>query len=467
LETFWEELEKGPPPSHVRFRLLEGDREMGERFLSALREAAPMAVSLEELRQTYGEALWPEEEWRLKYSDRGVSAVEEGEPPCQWLREHLGEPGAEDPLFRALIWSKLALCPGPEVDALFARYNAPLPLVLEHYHRHGLPRLTVAMRNGVRRLLTDDRQYLFPLAAALLLQSEDPAAQGLFEELARQARGKVREQVHEKKRDQQRSEEYHQRKCQFIPVTPEEADALRIDTCLHRWAQADWQATARLASMLVDQPDTTDAQRHGFITLTRFTSMQERDAWARERGLLPFQAQPSTGRDTLQLQFQMLGAQRALAFFPNRVLGEGFPVRHDELLVTLAWMARPELQGLVFEEVPPPWDEARLEGVGDYTLRAYADGERFSVTARNLGEWRDVGAVLALLNAVLAARGSSTRFAATQSLSPVMDVVFGPEPGLKEAHAAGLMRLGDASQIVLEVREEAQKSLMQLMGRSP
>jgi hypothetical protein len=470
-ENFWEEVDKGPPPAHVRLRMLEGDREMGERYLSALRQAAPHAGSLRALWETYGEALLPESMAKgedLLFGMTGFSAFYKERPPCEWLREHLGEPGGEPPLIRELFWWKLTPCPGPEVEALFARDEAPLPLVLRNYQQHGPPRLTDAMRNGVRRVLAEDRQELFSMATTFLAHSSDPDARELIEQLARQARGETAEEVQDSRTRLQRTAEYEERECRFKPRAPAASDALRLNRCLERWAREDWAATARLASQFIERANAMDFHEQAFASLTRFSSLEARNAWARDRGLLPGPPHPpDPARDSAWLDGQMLAAGRGLSGFPQRLYEPEFPVRHDDLLASLAWTARPELQGVVFEEVAPPWDEEHLEGNGDYTLRAYLDAERFSVTARNLEPYWDLGAVLALLNEVLAARGSSTRFAVKDSLSPVAVVLMGPGPALSEAHALGLLRLGDPSEVILGVRAEALKSQRRLLGLEP
>ncbi len=468
VENFWEELEKGPPLSHVRLRMQEGDSEMGERFLSALREAAPLAESRKALYETFGEALWPEERGVLDGPFRAVSGVGEGEPPCEWLREQLSAPDSEHPFVRDLFWFKLTLCPGPEVEALFAREEAPLPQVLEHYHRHSLPRLTLAMTRGVHRLLAEDRQELFYLAAAFLLRSSDPAAQELLDALARQARGETLEQLQATRNSPLREEEYDERECRFMPKTHAGLDPLRIDLCLGRWARTDWVATARLASLLAEDSRASEYQQQNFAVLMRFASTAARDAWAQERGLLPASLpEQKSHREFLSLEARMRDAKRVFSFFPRGSREHSPFLQHDELLVTLAWMARPEFQGVVFEEIPPHWDGELVETRGDYTLRAYVQGERFSVTARNLRTWWDVGAVVGLLNHVLEARGSGNRFAMRDSLSPALTVIFGPEAALREAHALGLLHLGDPSEITLSAQKSAQESLKIMMGQSP
>lgn len=450
LEDFWQQLEKGPPLSHVRFRLLEGDREMSERFLSAFSQAAARTQDIQALADTYGEALWFESRGRFEDIVGRGHFGDEGEPPCAWLREQLEAPGAEHTLIGRLFWWKLALCSGPETEAFFAREEAPTALVLDQYFRFGIPRFTAAMDKRVRRVLAEDRQEFFDLAAALLSQSPQPAAQALAEQLARQARGELVEKLREVRADHQRQEEYFQRRCRELPVSPDGLDPVHIDTCLKRWAQADWPATARLASMLIARPGVSTSQQEDFAVLTLFASTTQRDVWAQGRGLLPPSLSGQAARrDSLSLDSQMRTEKRAVQIQPNQVMKKRpFPLQHDDLLVTLAWMVHPELRGVVFEEVPPAVDARTGQALDGHTLHAYADGERFSIKTLNQEYWLDVGAVLALLNRVLEVRGSTTRFAALGHRSSFLTIVSGPAEALREADSLRLLLLGDARELV-------------------
>jgi hypothetical protein len=454
VEGFWEQLEKGPPLSHVRLRLLEGDREMSERFLSALRHAAAWTPDIQTLKDTYGEALWIEGPSNAEdVLDRNFLR-DEGEPPCAWLREQLQEPSAEHAVIRKLFWWKLALCSGPETEALFAREEAPTELVIDQYFRFGPPRFTAAMDKRVRRVLAEDQQEFFDRAAALLSQSPEPAAQALAEQLARQARGELVEKLRETRANYQRQEEYYERECRELPVSPDGLDPIHIDMCLERWARADWPATARLASMLFARPGMSTFDQEAFAVLTRFASTPQRDAWAQERGLLPRSLSGQEApRDSLRLASQMVTEKRAVYVNPSRLMKRQLfqqllPLQHDDLLVTLAWMVHPELQGVVFEEVPPAVDARTGKALDGHILHAYADGERFSIKTLNQEYWQDVGAVLALLNRLLEVRGSTTRFAVFGYPASILTVVSGPAAALREADSLRLVQLGDAREVV-------------------
>ena len=149
---------------------------------------------------------------------------------------------------------------------------------------------------------------------------------------------------------------------------------------------------------------------------------------------------------------------------------EAFPQAHDDLLVTLAWIVRPELSGVAFEQLPPEhppagWGEEPSRE--EYTLRAYADGHRFSVKGQNSHSVQDVGAVIGLLNQVLEARGSPHRFAVLDTDGWEVDVVFGLEPALREADARGLWRLGDGREMLPRIEAHIVRGIRQILGQEP
>lgn len=461
VEGFHQELEKGPPLSYVQARLLEGDREMGEKLLSALRQTAASAQSLDELWSTYGVVLglgrqnlmgivpsMPQDNlgYSRGFKDEGV--------PCAWLRERLGEPHEEVPLLRELFWRKLVRCPGTETTALFAREDAPLESVLQHHSAFDKPRFTPALEKAVRRILAQNRQELFHKAWSYLSASQEPVARGLREELGRRAGDEMRAEWEQEAASSERlrwEEERLLLKCPPVPTRPEGISDLILSRCLERWAASNWAATARFASSAAKSPELQNADPERLATLRNFPSLAAMRGWARERRLLP-EAAPNLADEpeSFHLSAVMEQAQRA---FRIGIADADFPRRHDELLVTLAWTARPELSGVVFEQLPPK-SPVRRRGEEpsseEYTLRAYADGQRFSVKAQNTFSVQDIGAVLGLLNQVLEARGSPHRFAVLDTDFWEVTVVFGPEASLREADARGLWRLGEGREILVQ-----------------
>ncbi|MEW5739539.1 MAG: hypothetical protein AB1938_11470 [Myxococcota bacterium] len=98
-----------------------------------------------------------------------------------------------------------------------------------------------------------------------------------------------------------------------------------------------------------------------------------------------------------------------------------FPNQHDLLLRDLAATAGKELKGVRFEEQPPS-DEEDMRGEGHYTLVAFMDGKRYSVKARNLGDWYDVPATVGLVNTLLKERKSATRLVTLETGDQTVDV---------------------------------------------
>jgi hypothetical protein len=462
VEEFEQELEKGPPLSYVRARLLEGDREMGAKLFSALGQAAESAWNPGELWETYGVVLGVGDHRQFNgdlpdkmnflegFHDEGV--------PCGWLREWLSQPLDQSPLLTELLWRKLTRCPGAETTALFAREDAPIQWVLDHHSLFDHQRSTPALEGTVRRILEQNRYELFQVAQAYLDVSQEPVARELREQLWRRASAEMRakwEQEAEEMELERRREEEHPWKCPPIPTRPEGIDKLTVSRCLDQWVAASWAETARFAMSAARSPELQKATV-ALATVRNFSSVAELTAWARERKLLPEAAPaPEAGPPSLYLDTLLQQAQRA---FQIDLMAGNAPRRHDELLVALAWAVRPELAGAVFEQLSDD----------EYTLRAYADGQRFSVRARNSPLFEDIGAVLGLLNQVLEARGSSRRFAVLDTTSHQVTVVFGPEAALREADAMGLWRLGDGKQVVdqAEARME-QNARCILFGECP
>jgi hypothetical protein len=432
--------------------LLAGDRVMGEKFLSALRLTAASAQSLDELWSAYGVVLgsgprkltgfvpsMPQDDlgYGKDFEDEGV--------PCAWLRERLSDPHEEAPFLRALFWRKLVRCPGAETQALFAREDAPLESVLQHHAAFDSPRFTPALEKAVRRMLAQNRQELFWKIESDLSTSQEPAARELREELWRRANDEVRTKMER----WAAALEYERRKaqelplkCRSIPTRPEGVSDLTLNQCLERWASSNWAATARFALSASRSPELQGADSERLATLSNFPSLAAMRDWARARRLLP-EAAPSLAHEpeSFFLSTLMEKAQRA---FSVDLLDANFPRKHDELLVTLARTARPELSGVEFEQLSPmKLTQKKQPPSEEYTLRAYADGQRFSVKALNSDSMLDIGAVLGLLNQVLEARGSPRRFAVLDTDDWIVTVVLGPEAALREADSLGLWRLGD------------------------
>ncbi|HYO69923.1 MAG TPA: hypothetical protein VEU33_27990 [Archangium sp.] len=142
--------------------------------------------------------------------------------------------------------------------------------------------------------------------------------------------------------------------------------------------------------------------------------------------------------------FMRLG--RGYGFDPEA--GE-YPVNHGQLVMGLARLVSPLLDGARFtqvlpgqgdvegEELAPPPEDADKEGSGTdnrYTLRLRHAGRRYSVTFHDFSGFFNINAVLALLNAALEASGTPMRFFGFGDV-----VVVGPLRGVQQAMREGFI----------------------------
>jgi hypothetical protein len=410
---------------------------------------AASARSLEELWATYGVVLGvtddrlpndnePPDEIGLsgRFQDEGV--------PCAWLRKQLGGAPEQSPLLTELLWHKLVRCPGPETIALFARQDAPLRRVLENDTLYEGPGLTPALEAAARRILDQNVQELYPRALDLMSANPGPVGLKLREELWRRVSDEVRAEREQMAANSERFEREHQAhptNCTSIPVQSEGVSEEKILLCLDKWAASNWAASARFAQSDSRPPSPTGISQQ-LATLRNFESLEAMRAWARQRKLLPEGALPVVGDDPPGLS--LIGSMRqAQSAFSVELRSEEFPRRHDELLVTLAWKVRPELSGVVFEQLAPNNPPAELfqpPSHEEYTLRAYADGQRFSVQAR---------------------------FGVMDTTGTEGTVVFGLETALREADALGLWHLGGDREMLSRQEHELEASLRRILGEPP
>ncbi len=119
-----------------------------------------------------------------------------------------------------------------------------------------------------------------------------------------------------------------------------------------------------------------------------------------------------------------------------------WPNHHDSLLRQLATLTSPALGDAVFDEAAPPIEDESAP----YQLTAYSGGKRFRVRAENLGDWFDVGAVLDLLNAMMADRKLPERYYVLASGDQMATVVAATPDAIGKAIQAGFFDLGDPGQ---------------------
>ncbi|HEV8324576.1 MAG TPA: hypothetical protein VG389_23365 [Myxococcota bacterium] len=242
--------------------------------------------------------------------------------------------------------------------------------------------------------------------------------------------------------------------------------------CLHLLASVDRPAAVEAARSLLG-PTVHDSYvaevRDGLL---RFPDLALLEARLRAVGLTPAPAggvtlgatafdlelrsdlTPVTVRDVLERW------GRAHTFDTET---DTFPNAHDALLMRLAALAAPALDGVLFEEIPPPEPTGATPAGADapggagrppYVLVAWMDGQRFSARARDLDDWYDVEAVVGLLNALCAARGSDVRFAVLP-IDQVISVVAGSEAALRAAAADGLFRPTEGAEDAAEASYSA------------
>lgn len=140
-----------------------------------------------------------------------------------------------------------------------------------------------------------------------------------------------------------------------------------------------------------------------------------------------------------------------------------YPNRHDILLAELAWLARPDLDGAVFREDADAWREGAE--LSDYVLHGWHGGRHFSTTADvELGDWYDVAAVTALLDAMLLAAGSEQRTFPLYSGDQTLPLLIATPAAFERGVAAGLIRPGDpalARQVGTAAEDEAFRQLLE------
>jgi|GEM_PF-4978600 len=114
------------------------------------------------------------------------------------------------------------------------------------------------------------------------------------------------------------------------------------------------------------------------------------------------------------------------------------PIEHDALLVDLANIARPDLDGALFMEEAPPAD-----GPGPYTLHGWHAGVHVQVAARSdQGDRYDVGAMALLVDTLLEQTGSARRMVRLKPDPTELHMLVATPRARDRAAAAGLIVLG-------------------------
>jgi hypothetical protein len=210
--------------------------------------------------------------------------------------------------------------------------------------------------------------------------------------------------------------------------------------CLDGLARTD---RARAIAVAAEIDPSDEAMRASLDVLTRFPVVGGLEARLLELGLVGECAPSAQLRDAPAV---LLACARGLSFDPETGT---YPVGHDALLAELSFLAPGALDDVVWEEIPPAaassvsiadyvTEDGELiendEPEGPYALRAYSRGDRFEVPARQLDDWYDLEAVIALVNAVARERESDVRWLLVQPTGGNgATIVAGPEAGLRTA----------------------------------
>ncbi len=192
-----------------------------------------------------------------------------------------------------------------------------------------------------------------------------------------------------------------------------------------------------------DEPYLTELES----AVRRFPSRDDLVQHLRSLALLPdgFAIGPGEGEDATTARDVLRAAGRLQDF---DVETDEFPNEHDALLAELAAMTGQALSDVYFEEVAPDPEGPRDEedsAKTPYLLRAYANGQRYSLEATDYGDWYDLEAVVGLLNSLLRERGSSVRSLPLYTGDQWASVAVGKRDSLARLVKDGLLAVEDLS----------------------
>jgi hypothetical protein len=211
--------------------------------------------------------------------------------------------------------------------------------------------------------------------------------------------------------------------------------------CLSALATFDWKRAAGIAARM-SRPDG-----HGAVELRQalrtFDDRASLLARLRKDGVLsagdPVAPRQTGVRELLVKAGRLHELDLESGTYPNE---------HDSVMRSLAALARPELDGILFLETPPPFDEASGEDDGSpYGLDAWIGGRHWRVDLQNEGDWYDVDRCLGLLNRILEERGSAMRFVSLRTDGPAVAVVAGDRDGLERLASDRLLLVADPSSV--------------------
>ena len=470
---------KYPPRSMVESALCAGDAAMQAKFREAV-TLGGRANNSPELSRAFAALM-------------GYCATR---PKCEWL-EKLATDKREDPFVRSVAWGGLSRCTDGRYAALFESPDSPAQAVIDWHFSSGssgrrFPS-TERLRTAATEIASSGQPYEvrkvgFALArddedsvsAILAVQKglKDPhrkalVALGLHQHADPRARAAVKRAcAHPKLKNDavcatgtplpkaapkpnnlgEVVRDYGSDVEAMVKAEPKQrtliVEALAqcalgrnkndsdivVARCLTRLARIDRARAVQAAQSMPKKRRAHPALSELTHALERFSAPDALRAHLVELDLIDAQwtappPEPLTASELLIAAGRSINFDTETGTFPNG---------HDALLADLARLARPALDDVVFEEIPPP----DPDDTSAYEIRAYAGGQRWSLSAKNLGDWFDLEAVIGLLNQLLVQKNSDVRFAVLPTGDQTATVIAASDDALTQAGEAGLIQFG-------------------------
>jgi len=465
LAAFYDDDARFPPPAHVMDLICLGDADMQHRFDVALRAASEASTTPSQLVEAYG---------------RMVESCDGG-GTCEWAKRCLDAKPPVGAGTVAVAWHALARCEGEDISSRFERRDAPSVQLVEFWSRASEPapysaRLERAVENVIGTGTVEDvRRAAFVLgatdhpraAAALLdLQSEtddperareialamyrqsDPRARAAFaracerrpnDPVCRAPRGPTQAAAgvdagSDSQGSTHRGDPTALRRCVETETRAAEQYACLVELSTVEREAAEETMGGPLGLSLSSSPHAHLAELA--VTVRRYPERESLLRRLGDLGLLrtaePLEAAGTETPGVLTARQALRAAHRILEFDAET---DEYPNHHDSLLRRLAAIAGPPLAAVLFAEEAPAQDDRRAY----YRLSAYPPGKEVSATARNLGDYYDVAAVVGLLNVLARQLGTDLRFVVLGTTDQIASVVVGPEAALRTLVSEGLL----------------------------
>jgi hypothetical protein len=459
------------PWSYAHAGLCEGDEDLRARLLQSLREAAETGQLTGDLSGEYDGTYYNLLSWCRDESS------------CGWFAELATQESL--PEVRNFAWEQVASCPVASVRSAIDSNDSPDAMVVQWYTMMGVggdtvpPRVAAAADRMIATYeMNGEPGRVFPLANLLvrfsdervaewfdrmLAAADDATALDLYKMLVRSPADWAKKRV----RQPCRRSELTPDEC-LPPAHPydvylfEEAPAFAasakrfersalldrleacvfsrdtVDTfhrarCLWRMADLDWRRGLRAAeSFAPDEMDLTDPDLGPVIR----TLLDHPDApiqiALRKEGLIPSSPDPEAPAAEEGIGFLSVMIRYGRA----RTTGTGVYSDPYDQAWSLHDLARlsPALEGAAFDVLIEPTPDG--PGAGRLAV-AYLDGRRYSHAFVQGVDTDGVGAMLALLNGVLADRGVSERYVLATMDDYSATFLIGPPAALQAAKAAG------------------------------